>query len=174
MFGCLIPPPLDVIGSEIAMRSNTKCKDKFYTSNWCINGQKLNLLENPRRCYTNKQISITVAPDLQEKVSCDEQEVTASEKKSKRLILQLNQKDYECSDKVLNKQLKYIYETVEVEDFERILNNFYISPAYRQLPGRSNSDVLRTIDAENIYEQFFGRYYTFLEDTSNDTLTPEV
>lgn len=145
------------------MRSSTRCKNKFYTNSWSISGEKLKLLENPRKCYTNKQISINSVPEEQQ-----EQECAKNNKKINRVILQLNQRDYECANQVLNKQLKRIYETVKVEDFERILNNFYISSAYRQLPRRRNSDVLKTIDAEAIYEEFFGRFYNCPEDLTTD------
>lgn len=151
------------------MRDSSRCKDKLYTSGWCISGEKLNLLENPRKCYTNKQISIASALEVEKEVCVDDQDISKNNKKSNRVILQVNRRDYECAYKVFNKQLKHVYETVEVEDFERILNNFYISSAYRQLPSRSNDDVLKTIDAENIYEQFFDRYYKFLEDIPNDS-----
>lgn len=146
------------------MRSSSRCKNKFYTSSWCISGEKLNLLENPRKCYTNKQITFISDPELPEANS-------ESNNKSRKTtaLLQLNQKDYEGANNVLNKQLKRIYETVEVDDFKRILNNFYITCAYRQLPRLNAGDVLKTIDAENIYEQFFGQYYKFVEDTANES-----
>lgn len=151
------------------MRSSSRCKDKFYSNSWCISGEKLKLLENPRKCYSSKQIQIASAPEIQEKLLFDEQEFSKSNNKSfNRPILQLNHKDYKC-DQVLNKQLRHIYETVEVEDFERILNKFYISSVYRQFPRRSDDDVLNTVDADKIYEEFFGRYYRFLEDIPNDS-----
>lgn len=147
------------------MQSTSTCKNKVYTSSWCISGEKLTLLENPRKCYTSKQISITSAP----KFSFDEQKSRGDDRKNgAKVILQLNQKDYDTANNLLNRQLKHIYETVKVEDFERILGNFCMSSAYRQLP-LQNNDILRTIDAENIYEYFFGRHYNFLEGIANDS-----
>lgn len=149
------------------MRSANRCKDKLLTDSWCISGEKLNLLETPKKYYNNKQISITSTLETPE-FSLDEQKCRKNDRKTNRVILQLNQKDYDSANKVFNRQLKHIYETVKVEDFKRILDHFYISSVYKQLP-RQNDDILRTIDAENIYEQFFGRYYKLLEDIPNDS-----
>lgn len=149
------------------MRSSNRCKDKLYTESWCISGEKLKLLENPKKCYKNKQISITSTLETQD-FSFDDQKCKKNDRKINRVILQLNQKDYDSANKVLNRQLKHIYETVEIEDFKRILDSFYMSSQCRQLP-RQNDDILSTIDTENIYEEFFGRYYKLLEDSPIDS-----
>lgn len=145
------------------MQSSSKCKDRSYTSSWCIQGEKLNLLENPRKCYGNRQINFTCIPDICGKDIVNGQPFMKN-KQSDRVFPQLNQRDYEC-----NKQLKHIYETVEVDEFKRILNNFYISSVYRQFPRQNSDDILMTIDAEKIYEEFFGCYYQFLQDISYDS-----
>lgn len=149
------------------MRSANRCKDKLFTDSWYISGEKLNLLETPKKYYNIKQISITSTLETRE-FSLDEQKCRKNDRKANRAILQLNRKDYDNSNKVFNRQLKHIYETVKVEDFKRILDHFYISSAYKQFP-RQNDDILRTIDAENLYEEFFGRYYKLLEDIPNDS-----
>lgn len=141
------------------MRSFSRCKDKLYTSSWCINGEKLNLLENPRKSYSNKPIFFTSSPEVDDKHFEEEHHCMKNSKKPESEI----PKDYQC-----NKQLKLTYETVEVEDFKRILNHFYISSSHRQLPRQNYDDFLMTIDAEKIYEEFFGRYYQFLEDIPNE------
>lgn len=153
-------------------RYSTNREDKVYiTNSWCVSGEQIQLQQSfgaPGR-YKNKNI----------RINCQEQEELFEDRtpdrkteKGDRGTIKLNITDYK-NLQVCNKQLRHIYETVEVKDFERILNNIYISSAVKKVANNREDKILKKFEeeAEEIFEEFFGQYYNYLRDVINSKST---
>lgn len=68
---------------------------------------------------------------------------------------------------VYNNQLKQIYETVEVKDFQRILNLLYDSDHFYKhaiIINEQEDKLLNKIYLTNIYEKSFGDYINYMKN----------
>lgn len=156
------------------MQRNSGREDKVYkTNSWCVSGSKIQLQKPLRKCYTDKTLKLTLQDE--EEVVEDRKQHATNVNKGNRKTISLHITDYKNLE-VCNKQLKHIYETVEVEDFKRILENVYISDAARKVSNRNivtgakEDKILRKYEkeADEIYEEFFGQYYNYLCDVINN------
>lgn len=115
----------------------------------------------PHRCYANRNIKLSVeAPEG----SPGRSKRTQTAADNKRKTFKLNVKEFR-NYQVCSRQLRQIYETVEVGDFERILRSLYVSEdgcGKRQKSG--TEDVVARIRPDEVYEHFFGRHYAHLRD----------
>ncbi|XP_056639931.1 uncharacterized protein LOC130895368 [Diorhabda carinulata] len=140
-------------------------EEKLYINSLCVSGSSIKLLNPTNKCYINKTIKITLDADADERENFTERyktkEATKIDKVKRRQTLNLNVTDYKNSQ-VCSKQLKQIHETVKIKDFERILNNLPRSDVSQQLVPNKVDRILRKIDADDIYDEFFGRYYNYL------------
>ncbi|KAJ8917374.1 hypothetical protein NQ315_002398 [Exocentrus adspersus] len=143
-------------------------KEKLYINDkaLCIVGDRIELekQERPQRCYTNRNIKLaSVETAGGEDSRPFKHHLKKADTCSTRKTFQLNSKEYK-NLQVCNKQLRQIYETVEVEDFERILRNFYVSDEYkRREKARRTDDILAKIKPDEVYERFFGQHYAYLK-----------
>ncbi|KAG5900043.1 hypothetical protein JTB14_009121 [Gonioctena quinquepunctata] len=142
------------------MRKYSGGEDKLYINSLCVSGERIKLLKHPKQCYSNKNIKIFAEVDEEIELNRNSNIVTHNDN---RKPFKVNVTDYK-NLQVCNKQLRQIYETIEIRDFERILHNFQTSDAFKKQAKNNYNDVLRKIDAEDIYEEFFGQYYNYLND----------
>ncbi|XP_028130035.2 uncharacterized protein LOC114326031 [Diabrotica virgifera virgifera] len=149
------------------MRKYSSGEEKLYINSLCVSGSSIKLLNPTNKCYINKTIKITLDADVvDQEATADSKNKIVDFKKSdkvRRQPLNLNITDYKNS-KVCSKQLRQIYETVEIQDFERILNNLQRSNASHNLVTNKVDKILKKIDADDIYEEYFGQYYNHLYD----------
>lgn len=142
------------------MRKSSVFKEKLYINDraLCVVGERIHLESKqlPHRRYANKTVRLTVEqpeePDKRRKKPEPE----------KRRTLKVNVREYK-NQQACSKQLRQIYETVEVEDFERILRGLYISDEYNRKREKSKAEeVIAKIGPAEVYEHFFGRHYDHL------------
>lgn len=146
------------------MRKYGGGEEKLYINSLCVSGSSIKLLNPTNKCYINKTIKITLDADADEREDSSERNKTKEATKIDKLRrqpLNVNVTDYKNSQ-VCSKQLKQIYETVQIRDFERILNNLHRSNVSQQLVPNKVDRILREIDADDIYDEFFGQYYNHL------------
>ncbi|CAG9814802.1 unnamed protein product [Phaedon cochleariae] len=149
-------------------------QEKLYTNGLCVNGARLRLLKNLKKCRANKNIQINdVDIDDQADITTTvktHQNHLRKEEDNQRKTLKLNVTDCKNSQ-VFNKQLRQIYETIEVHDFERILSDIYQSESFKKQAKNKADDILTKINAEEIYQEHFGQYVDYLKNVTNNITT---
>lgn len=146
------------------MRKYSGGEEKLYINSLCVSGNSIKLLNPINKCYTGSNKNIKFTLDVDELKS---QKSHCSRKVNKEQIvrqpLKVNVTEYK-NFQVCSKELRQIYETVKVQDFERILNNFYKSGSDAYKVTNKIDEILDKINADDIYEEFFGQYYNKLYD----------
>lgn len=94
---------------------------------------------------------------------------TIKKKRNERVSCRLTTRNY-VNPEVCTPQLKDIYESIEIEDFKRILNNFRAKKAknYQLKTVKASHNKPICIDASTIYLKFFQSYYEQFKDLIGD------
>lgn len=81
------------------------------------------------------------------------------------------------NSEVSNKLLKQIKETSAVKDFEKILQSLWQSEQFlssKTLLKRNKRDkILERLDEDDLYEEFFGKYFDYLSNVVNQSRCEE-
>lgn len=156
--------------------SVTKCgrasslKNKYYINDnsLTVTGEKIKLLKLP---YDQKG-DFVVRKARSESQTPDEdkyqlQRTTFSVKtnvKSNRKAYNLSVNCYKNKE-ICNQKLKDIYESIEIEQFRRLLGQ--INPGAKPTRASEKSKAINSINADKIYEEFFQKHYDFLEQIAH-------
>lgn len=136
----------------------------MYVNNLCVSGERIALLKPPKTgaiSYTkNIKINFEEGHLPEASFDCNQDRKLICDR---RIPAKLTVTDYK-NVQVCNKQLRQIYETVEVEDFEKILKNICTSDAFKNQSRKTPEDILDRIKADEIYQEFFGQHYDRLNN----------
>lgn len=150
--------------------SSSDNKNKFYINNHSLSvrGEKINIFKQKKTHCFQKRGNIKLEADSEEEivVSGPNDGAVVKKKTKPRHVLQLNVTNYEDFP-ISNKQLREIQETVEVKDFQRILNAFSESETfYRHNYVRTSREekILSKTYLTNVYEKYFGSYLNYMKN----------